>query len=108
MVRFTHPAQQIVLQDYIDANADAEARVEHLTAQIAGLLPGWNLAPVVEAAQAMRGVGFIVAVTVVADSADFVADLRQACVTPHIARKARHSAIDGRTKEACAAKFIGA
>lgn len=31
------------------------------------------------------------------DSADFVADLRQACVTPHVARKARHSALDGRT-----------
>ena len=31
------------------------------------------------------------------DSTDFVADLRQACVTPHVAQKARHSAIDGRT-----------
>ncbi len=31
------------------------------------------------------------------DSADFVTDLRQACVTPHVAQKARHSAIDGRT-----------
>ena len=31
------------------------------------------------------------------DSADFVGDLRQACVPPHVARKARHSAIDGRT-----------
>jgi len=31
------------------------------------------------------------------DSADFVADLRRMIVTPHIARKARHSAIDGRT-----------
>lgn len=31
------------------------------------------------------------------DSADFVRDLRQACVTPHVARKSRHSAIDGRT-----------
>jgi transposase len=31
------------------------------------------------------------------DSADFVADLRQACVTPHVAQKARGSAIDGRT-----------
>lgn len=31
------------------------------------------------------------------DSADFVADLRQACVTPHVAQKARSSAIDGRT-----------
>lgn len=31
------------------------------------------------------------------DSADFVAALRQACATPHVAQKARHSAIDGRT-----------
>jgi transposase len=31
------------------------------------------------------------------DSADFVAELRKACVTPHVAQKARHSAIDGRT-----------
>ena len=31
------------------------------------------------------------------DSANFVADLRQACVTPHVAQKSRHSAIDGRT-----------
>ena len=31
------------------------------------------------------------------DAAGFVADLRRACVTPHIAQKARHSAIDGRT-----------
>jgi transposase len=31
------------------------------------------------------------------DSADFVAELRQACVTPHVAQKARGSAIDGRT-----------
>ena len=31
------------------------------------------------------------------DASAFVADLRQACVTPHVARKARYSAIDGRT-----------
>ncbi|WP_299845178.1 IS5 family transposase [uncultured Jannaschia sp.] len=31
------------------------------------------------------------------DSAGFVRDLRQACITPHVARKTRHSAIDGRT-----------
>ena len=31
------------------------------------------------------------------DAAGFVTDLRLACVTPHVARKARHSAIDGRT-----------
>ena len=31
------------------------------------------------------------------DSADFVAELRRMVVTPHVAQKARHSAIDGRT-----------
>ena len=31
------------------------------------------------------------------DAAGFVADLRQVCVTPHVARKYRYSAIDGRT-----------
>ncbi|QEW20263.1 Transposase DDE domain protein [Marinibacterium anthonyi] len=31
------------------------------------------------------------------DAAEFVADLRQACVTPHVAQKSRYSAIDART-----------
>jgi transposase len=44
--------------------------VECLTRQIADLLPNWSLAPVVEAVQAMRGVGLIVAVTVVAEVGD--------------------------------------
>ncbi|WP_116599999.1 IS5 family transposase [Primorskyibacter marinus] len=33
------------------------------------------------------------------DSADFVADLRRMVVTPHVAQKVRHSAIDGRTTQ---------
>ena len=31
------------------------------------------------------------------DAAEFVADLRKACVTPHVAQKSRYSAIDART-----------
>ena len=64
-------ASRIVFQDYVDDVADAEVRVEKLTGQIADLLPSWTLAPVVEAVQAMRGVAFIVAVTVVAEVGDF-------------------------------------
>jgi transposase len=70
-VRFDHPAQQIVLQDYIHAVEDAEARLERLERKIEELLPRWSMAPVVEAVQAMRGVGLIVAVTVVAEVGDF-------------------------------------
>ena len=33
------------------------------------------------------------------DSADFVAELRRMVVTPHVAQKARHSAVDGRTTQ---------
>jgi transposase len=68
---FQHSAQQIVFQDYLDAVNIAQARVERLTGQIAALVPTWSLAPVVEAVQAMRGVAFIVAVTVVAEVGDF-------------------------------------
>lgn len=70
-VRFDHPAQQVVLQDYIHAVTDAEARVERLTRQIEDLVPDWSMAPVVEALQAMRGVAFIVAVTLAAEVGDF-------------------------------------
>ncbi len=70
-VRFHHPAQQIVLQDYIHAVQDAEARRDRLTRQIEELLPSWSMAPVVTALQAMRGIALVVAVTVVAEVGDF-------------------------------------
>jgi len=70
-VRFAHPAQQIVLQDYIHAVQDAEARLDRLTRQIEELLPNWSMAPVVTALQAMRGVALVVAVTLVAEVGDF-------------------------------------
>nr|WP_247892898.1 IS110 family transposase [Azospirillum baldaniorum] len=71
MVHFDQPAQQAVLQDYIHAVTDAEARVARLTQQIEGLVAEWSMAPVVAALQAMRGVAFLVAVTVVAEVGDF-------------------------------------
>jgi transposase len=70
-VRFAHPAQQIVLQDYLHAVQDAEVRLERLTRQIEELLPSWSMAPVVAALQAMRGIALVVAVTVVAEVGDF-------------------------------------
>jgi transposase len=70
-VRFDHAAQQLVLQDYIQAVTDAESRVERLTQQIGDLAQNGSHAPVVAAVQAMRGVAFIVAVTLVAEVGDF-------------------------------------
>lgn len=70
-VRFAHPAQQIVLQDYVHAVDDAEKRIIMLVEQIEQLLEQWSLAPVVSAIQAMRGVAFVNAVTIVAEIGDF-------------------------------------
>jgi transposase len=64
------PAQQVVLQEYLDAVRQAEARVPRLTEQIRHFLPHWRRAPWVAAYQALRGVSLIVAVTVVAEVGD--------------------------------------
>lgn len=69
-LRFQHPAHQIVLQEYIHAVDDAAARLARIEDQIRTLIPIWSLAPVVEAIQAMRGVSFISAVTVMAETGD--------------------------------------
>ena len=70
-LRFAHPAQQIVLQEQIDAVAEAEHRRDRLGQQIRELVPEWSLAPVVTALQAMRGVAFLSAVVLVAEVGDF-------------------------------------
>ncbi len=69
-LRFDHPAHLIVLQDYIDAIEEAEARHGRLMEQIQELLPEWSLAPLVEALGAMRGVALIVPITLVAEIGD--------------------------------------
>jgi transposase len=68
---FTHGAQQIAFQDYVDAVTDAERRLKRAEEQIKGLLTEWNLGPVVDALQAMRGIALINAVVLVAEVGDF-------------------------------------
>ena len=70
-LRFAHPAQQVVLQEQIDAVEEAERRRDRLGQQIGELAPDWSLAPVVAALQAMRGVAFLSAVALVAEVGDF-------------------------------------
>ena len=53
-----HPAQQIVLQDYIHAVQEAEnldATGTDAANRVIELLPNWSMAPVVAALQSMRG-----------------------------------------------------
>jgi transposase len=69
-VRFSHPAQQITLQEYIDVTNECSERIQRITQQIAIHIEEWSRAPFVKAYQALRGVSIIVAATVVAEIGD--------------------------------------
>lgn len=69
-ISMLHPAQQIALQEYIDAVCESLNRVERLTEQIRQLVADWRLAPLVQSLQAARGVSLIVAVTILSELGD--------------------------------------
>ena len=67
---FTHPAQQIAFQTYLNAMDQALERKDLIEKQIEALVPEWSLGPVVEALQALRGVALTVAAGIVAEIGD--------------------------------------
>jgi len=69
-LRMSHSAQQVCLQEYIDAVQQALERVERLSDQLRTQISEWRMAPVVQALQACRGVSFITAATFVAELGD--------------------------------------
>lgn len=68
--RFDHPANQIALQEMVEAVRTSKERVERLEAVIEEFVPTWSLAPIVQALQALRGVDLIVAVTFATEIGD--------------------------------------
>jgi len=69
-VKFSHPADQIALQEYIDTANECSQRLKRITEQIQVHVEQWSRVPFVRAYQALRGVSFVVAVTVVAEIGD--------------------------------------
>jgi transposase len=67
---FTHPAQRLAYQESLNAAFTATERVAHLEAMLEEIIPSWTMAPVVAAFQALRGVAFTTAATVVAEAGD--------------------------------------
>ena len=61
------PAQQIVFQEYVRAVSEQTERLQRLEAELQPLVQTGRWAPVVEAIQALRGVQFIAAVTLIAE-----------------------------------------
>ena len=64
------PAQQIVFQESIRAVDEQVERLGRIEQELLDLAPTWRLWPVVEALQALRGVQWIVALTVIAELGD--------------------------------------
>ncbi|HLJ95421.1 MAG TPA: IS110 family transposase [Gemmataceae bacterium] len=69
--KFDLPAHHILIEENLAAIRDSQERLERFEQQIMHLLPSWSLAPVVQAIQAMRGVGQIAAVILVSEIGDF-------------------------------------
>lgn len=67
---FDHPAHQIALQEMMQAERNTNERLDRLTGHIKALVPEWDLAPAVNALQALRGVALISAVTFMAEIGD--------------------------------------
>lgn len=68
---FGVPAQDHVLADAVAAVETATLRVAQLTDRLREVTGSWERMPLVKALQAMRGVQFVTAVTVVAEVGDF-------------------------------------
>jgi transposase len=64
------PAQQIVFQEYVRAVTEHSERLGRLEQDLQDQVHTWRLRPVVDALQALRGVQFTVAVTIVAELGD--------------------------------------
>ena len=69
-LKMAHPWQQIVLQEYIDAEQAARRRVAQLTDHLMRALPEWSLAPVVDSLIALRGVDKLAAIVLLAELGD--------------------------------------
>lgn len=69
-VKFAAPLQQLVFQEYVDAQRQADARLAGLTREIERIAESWSLGPVVQALTALRGVDVLTAMTVVAELGD--------------------------------------
>jgi transposase len=79
-VKFNHPVQQIVFQEYIDTVKTMTKRVEALDKQIASAAAESIFWPVIEGLMALRGVNLLTATTIVVE----IGDLRRFASAPQL------------------------
>lgn len=69
-ITFAHPAQDIAYAEYRGAVREADDRVQRITGALREQVATWRFAPVVAALMTLRGIEFVVAVTLVAELGD--------------------------------------
>jgi transposase len=79
-VKFDHPVQQIVFQEYIDTVKVMTKRVEALDKQIESAAAESAFWPVIEGLMALRGVNLLTSTTIVAE----IGDLRRFASAPQL------------------------
>lgn len=79
-VKFDHPVQQIVFQEYVDTVKAATRRIEALNKLIESAAAESVFWPVIEGLMALRGVNLLTATTIVAE----IGDLRRFASAPQL------------------------
>jgi transposase len=69
-MKFTHPVQQIVFQEYVDTVRAMGKRVDSLDRQLEAAAGASVFWPVIEALMALRGIALLAATTIVAEIGD--------------------------------------
>ena len=64
------PAQQVVFQEYVRTITERDERVERIEAELRDQVDIWRLKPVVVAIQALRGIQFTTAATLISELGD--------------------------------------
>lgn len=69
-IKFDVAIKQIVFQEYVEAVKQCQTRVADLVTEMEKALKHWDLAPVVEALMALRGIKLVSAMTIMAELGD--------------------------------------
>ena len=79
-VKFTHPAQQIMFQEYVDIIKMHKTKLESMDKQILTYAHASTSWPVIEALMSLRGINLLAATTIVAE----IGDLRRFATAPQM------------------------
>ena len=69
-LRMVHPARQITFQEYVDTISEMDNRVNRIEEQVRLLTDQWQLKPVVEALQSLRGISMTASTGIVSELGD--------------------------------------